>query len=288
MDRTFTLNLLLHYIHYPVSSGRYMTEAFRRLGHTAYHIGQETGRSIWGMEVPQEYVWCQDAPPDEWLPDLCILMDTAYQWHHETVPTIVYTVDNHVRNVRQDGIAHYFLGHKIVSIMSYTDVCTWLPCGYDRTLFRASPIPYQVRQYDVLCLGVVYPQRYALIQQLIDAGLKVIWGCGLVFDGYATAYHNSRISLCQSINGDVAQRVFETSAMGCVVMSDKCPDFDILQPQGIWLIEPDVSIVEQVRSILADPNVAQEHIEQSMEWAKPHTWNARAQVIIDWWEANHA
>jgi hypothetical protein len=288
MEREIAMNILLHYTHYPVSSGRYMTEAFRRLGHTAYHIGQETGRSIWGMEVPQEYVWCQDAPPDEWLPDLCILMDTAYQWHHETVPTIVYTVDNHVRNVRQDGIAHYFLGHKNVSIMPYTDDCTWLPCGYDPTLFTPSPIPYTEREYDVCMIGVMYPERWRLVNELKAAGLKVLAGTGLIYEAYRDAYHNSRISLCQSINGDVAQRVFETAAMGCVVMSDKCPDFDTLTPNGIWLIDKDVPFVEQVRGILADPVKAQEQIALSMEWAKPHTWDARAQVIIDWWEANHA
>lgn len=261
-----------------------MTEAFRRLGHTVYHVGQETGRAIWGLEVPEEYAWCQELPPDGWQPDLCILMDTAYQWHHETVPTVLYTVDNHVRDVRQEGILHYFLGHKTVSIMPYSDNCTWLPCGYDPTLFTPSQIPYQDRKYDVACLGVIYPQRYALIQQLIDAGLKVIWGCGLVYDGYVAAYHDARISLCASVLGDVAQRVFESAAMGCVVMTDRCLDFDILKPIGFWMYDREKDIVSEVKQVLADPDRAQGEISWSQAWAQPHTWDARAKVIVEWYE----
>jgi hypothetical protein len=281
------VNLLLHYIHYPVSSGRYMTEAFRRLGHTVYHIGQETGRNIWGLEVPQKYVWSQEPPPDGWQPDLCILMDTAYQWHHETIPTVIYTVDNHVRNVRQEGIRHYFLGHRNVSVMAWNEDCTHVPCAYDPHWFTPSPIPWNEREYDVCMIGVMYPQRWQLVNALRAAGLKVLAGTGLIYDAYRDAYHNSRISLCQSINGDVAQRVFETAMLGCVVMSDDCPDYQILHPQGLWLIDEGVSIVEQVQSILADPVSAQAQIALSQAWATPHTWGARAQTIVDWHTRTH-
>src|SRR5262245_35580456 len=167
------MKLLIAAIHYPICSARYVSDAFQRLGHDVRHIGPEGGRQIWGLEVPEKYVWradgdCptggwEDAAWPDWTPDLILLLDTALTgWRHPVyrdAPMAVYSVDNHVRDVRQNGVERYFLAHKGVSITRWDEDCQWLPCAYDWQWFRPSPIPWEEREYDVACLGVMYERR---------------------------------------------------------------------------------------------------------------------------------
>lgn len=289
------VKILIHAIHYPVSSGRYATEAFRRLGHSVYHIGQETGRNVWGIQVAEKYVWKAEPPPDDWQPDLCILMDTAYQWHHPTAPTVCWTVDNHVRDVRQPGINHYFLAHKNITQQPFEDDTTWLPCAFDQTIFTPSPIAWEDREYDVAIVGVMYPRRQALVNLLRARGYKVFAETGLLYEEYRNAYHNARISLCVSANGDVAQRIFETGAMGCLVLTDPLHDLVNVQTgetpdtnkalglSGFSVYGSDLECLQQVeRWIHEVPDVARAGVAKMQAACQQHTWDARAQVIINW------
>src|SRR5690606_39099761 len=102
----------------------------------------------------------------DWTPDLIVLAESAFKYHHpvyKDVPHVVWGVDNHVRDYTSEGIAHYFLAHKAVSVQQYNEAVTWLPCAYDLTLHTPSPIPYSRREYDVALVGVMYPQRAALV-----------------------------------------------------------------------------------------------------------------------------
>lgn len=275
------MKLLLHFAHYPVCLGRYMVDAFRRLGHEVYHDGPAMGRFVWNLALPPKLAYAPEPAPEGWEPDLCVLMDTAYQWHHPTVPTVVYTADNHVRDVRQDGITHYFVGHKAVSMMPWQADMTWLPCAYDPVAFKPSAIPWAERKWDVAMLGVLYPQRVAMVGALRKAGLKVIAGAGLVYESYAQVYQDARVSLCISACGDVGQRVFETAAMGCAVVSDPCKDMAALAVRGMQIVTDVEYVVEACRA---------DHLEQAakfqQEWALPNTWQARAETIIQWAKDN--
>lgn len=270
------MKILLHYTHYPVSSGRYMTEAFKRLGHEVYHEGPAAGSHVWGLTLPETAAHVPDPAPDGWVPDLAVLMDTAYQWHHPTAPTFGYIVDNHVRDVRQPGIAHYFVAHRAVSIMPWREDMTWLPCAHDPVTFRPSPIPFEQRRYDVALIGVLYPQRWRLVERLRAAGLTVLAGTGLIYDGYAAAYHDARVSLCVSACGDVAQRVFETGALGCAVVSDACGDFAALDSQGVQVFRSDDEAVALCRAAQTRPDWA----EACQRWASAHTWDVRGEKIL--------
>lgn len=297
------MRLFVHCIHYPVCSGRYMVDAYRRLGHQVYHSGEFTGRRIWGMDVPAEYAWRPEPPPPDWTPDLAILMDTAYQWHYEgNAPTVVHSVDNHVRDLRQPGILHYFLAHRSVSVMAWGDTqytnllpvapgfnefpgkpyadMTHLPCAYDPHWFTPSPIAWEDREYDVCCLGFMYPQRRVLVEAFKRAGLRVLAGTGLVYDNYAAAYQNSRVSLCVSARGDLAIRVFETAAMGCAVLSDPLGDLQAFPNHPITEYRSIEEAVERARALQNQPEVG----AACAAWAEGETWDARCRVILDWLE----
>jgi Glycosyl transferases group 1 len=276
--------------HFLVCSARYLTDALVRQGHEVRHIGGKQESRIWGLELPERYTWFPDQYDNlgvSWVPDLVVVSDSDPDMLNVpkelpvNAPVVVFGVDSHVRDYRKDYISHYFLSHYNVSIMQWDDsIMTYTPCAYDPTLHTPSPIPFEAREYDVAMIGVMYPQRAQLVESLRKAGLSVLAGTGLVYDQYVAAYHNARISLCVSACGDVAQRVFETAAMGCVVMSDNCADFPLLQPSGVWIYDP-TTLVDEAKAILAQPRAALVNIEAAQAWVRPHTWDARAQLLVE-------
>jgi hypothetical protein len=284
------------------------------------------GRNIWGMQVPEEYVWTPDNTVavsdlafdnsrqmietglDVMRPDVIIVMDSdaalldAQNNAPKDVPLVVWGVDNHVRDYRRPYFDHYFLAHKSVSVMSWETIyvaganvvnmpnsdMTWLPCGYDNVAFPPSPIAWGDREYDVACLGFMYPKRWQLVNAMKEAGLKVIAGCGMVYDQYRDLHHNARVALVSSACGDLPIRLFEGAGMGCWVLSDEIADLKLLDggKGHIWTYSSVEDAVDKAESLTSTPpDIAKLNMSQQHTWAANHTWDKRAQVIIDWLEA---
>jgi hypothetical protein len=300
-----------------------MADAFRRLGHDVRTVGDAMGVNIWGMTVDARYEWkpfssIQDIDP-LWH-DLVIVMDSDPQvidavkeklWDFNDRPIAVYGVDNHVRSYEHELFDHYFLAH-------YHGPCypvdptrkdhTWLPCAYDAGVFTPSPIAWADREYDVCMIGVMYPRRVEVIQALKDAGFKVRAETGLLYDEYRAAYHNSRISLCVSAAGDVAQRIYETGAMGCAILTDPLLDFgDEMTNKALHLFgratytnpQEAVNLAHellghqpqafQIDTIMPIENGAlgEQAAREMQKNCKSHTWDARAQTIVNWFEREY-
>jgi len=278
-------------IHYPVASGRYIARAFRRLGHDVRTVGYSTGASIWGMQVDPRHIWRPNAPADavfvDWKPDVIIIADSAIQYHnftHDDVPHVVWGVDNHVRNYRQPGVCHYFLGHHDgpTQPVAHEDE-SWLPCAYDPEAFGRDTLPWQ-RPIHVGMAGVMYKKRAAIMRRLSER-FNALGAMGVLYDEYRAFYNRALVSLCVSAAGDVAQRVFETAAMGCVILSDPCADFDRLGfvegEHYLPFSSPDEAL-RQMDYLVHDAPVERvyELAENAYQWAQPHTWDARAEQLI--------
>lgn len=295
--------------HYAVCSGRYITEAFQALGHEVRHVGgQKRLQDAWGVATPEKYEWQCDmwsASLDDFKPDLAIIADSdpllLEGWGtpipaFTQYPIIVFGVDNHVRNYRRPNFAHYFLAHNFGPAQPVTKTDeTWLPCATSAEHFPPSPIAWQDREYDVCCVGVMYPNRTYLLDTIEAAGFKVFRGTGLLYDEYAAAYHNSRVSLCVSAAGDVAQRIFETAGMGCAVLTDVLKDLDhwktnkALGLNGFMVYQSQTDARDCIRlvrdAIIEDSGLVQ-HGAKAMQAIvlQNHTWKRRAQVIVNWFE----
>jgi hypothetical protein len=313
--------------HYPVASGRYVADAFRRLGHEVKTIGNAMGTNIWGMTVDAKYEWKPDSPIHkidvDW-PDLVVVMDSdprvwgEVSWDVFYCPVVVYGVDNHVRTYENELFNHYFLAHyhgAVYPVDPARKDHTWLPCAAD-PMFTRSPIPWHEREYDVCMVGVPYPERQMIIALMQHSGLKVFAETGLLYEEYRNAYWNSRISLCKSVAGDVAQRIFETGRMGCAILTDPLKDLEdpvcnaALKLHGYAVYTSPQLAVAIAREMLAG-DMAYELTRMSKdrvpptddarqiqsvgtasaagmaEACYPHTWDARAQAIVDWYEREH-
>lgn len=310
------MKILIAANHYPVASGRYMAEAFRRLGHEVRTIGFARGNDIWGIKVDPKYTWnpthmIENVPPD-W-PELVIVMDTdmgLWAWVGDggkyQCPVVIYTVDNHVRDVEFPLFDHYFLAHyhgPAYPVDPNRADHSWLPCASD-PMFTPSPIAWEDREYDVACVGVMYDRRLEVVNALKAAGLKVFAATGLLYEEYRAAYWNARISLCVSAAGDVAQRIFETGRMGCAILTDPLLDFgdeETNKALGIYgrmtytnpaeavILARDLLGSQMIFNIGVITQQSQEPMGkgaalQLQAACIPHTWDARAQVIADWFE----
>lgn len=281
------MNILILANHYPVASGRYAADALRRLGHTVWTSGPAHGRDVWGMTAPPDTVWTPAEMPYEARDslDLVLVMDSdpaildaARGWERRGLtPCVVWGVDNHVRDYRRPWISHYFVAHKEVSLMEWKDDMTWLPCAYDPTIFKPGP-PLAERSIDVALIGVMYPHRRQAIAELKAAGLKVVAGMGLFGEAMADVYRNAKISLCLSAAHDLSQRVFETVACGCAVLTDPLPDLDWIVHPGLWTWDGK-DLADSVSTVLSAP-MLQAQVDSVMPFFMSGTWDARALQLL--------
>lgn len=291
------MNILIAAHHYAVASGRYMRDAFRYLGETVYTAGPEHENLIWGISVSPGHIWRCDPPPQNTEIDLLIVMDSdpALLEQYQTYPAkrrVVYGVDNHVREYTGD-YDHFFLAHAHgprQPVPHNDPRYSWLPCGYDPAVFRPSSIPWDRRKYDVSLVGVPYPERVRLMQLVKDAGYKVFFGMGLLQEDCAAIYQDTRISLCVSAAGDVAQRIFETAACGCLILSDPLHDLEdattnrALELAGFAFYYDDNELLIQIAALLGDeaPTAQMGAISMQRIVQRKHTWAARAKDILKW------
>ena len=292
------MKILVACIHYSVSSGRYITRALRRLGHEVRTIGPAPGRMIWGFEVEAKWEWKPDYESDlkqwptmdivmnrqdGWQPELIITADSAFTitGHTNQVPHILWGMDNHVRDYwpremkfKEMFFAHSW-GHRINEPNAH-----WFPPCYDPQAHIDLDFP--IRDIDVCMIGYPYQERVEIMNAMKEAGLNTFSSIGALWDEYNLIYNRAKIALVKSSHGDLTQRFFENMAQGCCVLADEVQD-----ARKLGFI-PGIHYM-QYKSVAGAVDKAQ-YLLQSGKWieiakcgqtfAAPHTWDARAQVIL--------
>lgn len=283
------MNILTIYPHYPVNYGRFMTEAFTRLGHDVVHIGAAHGRDTGWNATPCKLAYAHDPMtlPHGWTPDLVVNMDayarpkarrTAFD-----APHVIYTVDNHVCNTFDPNeYDHAFISMYRGQALPYHPIyTTWIGCGYDPTLHTASLIPWRERAYDVCFIGAAWQRRRVALDALRKAGLSVYQSMGEMYDEYVAAYHDARFGLvCAGDHPGPNMRFYETPAMGCIGLVYQGTREARLQAHEAFAWYDD--IVQTVTYYLATPSEAMALLERGRAWVAPHTWDARATDILTW------
>lgn len=284
------MRILIIAIHYPVCSARYAADALRRLGHDVRTDGPTTGDAIWGIQVDARHAWVAAPPEAGWSPELVILMDSGLAVNRRwSCLVVVYGVDNHVRDYAQfDGVAdHFFLAHGDGYRMGEANV-SWLPCGYDPVWFRPGP-PWLDRDWDAALIGVLYGARTDLLRTICTRLPQITLraSMGLLYGDYAAIYQQARLSLVCSAAGDVAQRVWETAAMGCLLLMDACPDasaLGLVDGVNCLVYHSLDEAADRVQWALDHPDEAAEIAWAGQAWAAPGTWDARLSEIVRWAE----
>lgn len=289
------MKLLVATEHHPITPARYMVEALASLPDVEVrHIGSPRGGNtgfsdedrpdlIWEPQGGYQTYW------SDWKPDLILYQETISDYyHHEKyadVPHIWYFTAGLMDNVMR-GMTHYFHAASYgPNWDKVPDRMTWLPCAYKPELHTPSTIPWDDREYDICLIGRQDPPREAYLQAFQEAGLKVFAGKGLVNGDYVAAYHNSRLSLLEHYCRIVPMRTFESAAMGNLLFSQWFADYDKLGIRGVSILPCALDeAVTAAQELLSQPDKCQELVAQSLAWVQPHTYAARAQVIVNWYK----
>lgn len=295
------MNILLAFIHYPVSSGTFLKRAFARLGHDTRSLGPCTGREVWGLEVPEQYVqvpdfltnWQTGRPfPDMgavdalgWQPDLIVTSDSQFTITGKgRAPHVLFGMDNHVRNYRQleaEGAAwdSLYVAHSWGARIGEPGVYH-CPPGYDPDAHTDLGTE---RKLDVCLIGYPYAERMALSEAFIKAGMSGLFAIGVLWDRYNAAYNQAKIAIVKSINGDVPQRFLENMAQGCCVLADKlddAPKLGFVAGADYWPYKDTADAVQQARFIL-DTEIWPALAASGKKKVQPHTWDARAEQVMN-------
>jgi hypothetical protein len=155
----------------------------------------------------------------------------------------------------------------------------YLPYAYDGTVHYPEN---REKKYDVCLVGLLYPQRAALINKLRADGLKVFYDIGLIFDEYRQVYNESRIALSWSTLQDLPARVWEGMAMGLPVVSNYVPDLDKFFVEGrdylgfTTLEEAE----QQILKLVEFPHLQKLIGDQGLATVHPHTYDERVKFIL--------
>lgn len=291
------MRIVISAVHYPISAARYLATAFKRLGHEVITVGVAAGGWLpWAPDVDfSQLAWTPDQALSadnesrifdyseiaHYQPDILIQCDARQFIDNVTVPNVCWAVDNHVAQYDEVPFDLFFGAHSW-GWHSKRDNFEWLPCAYDPQEH------YQIKgvekQFDAAMVAVMYPNRQQLLNALAPYG-RILAAQGFLGEAFNQAYNAARIALIQSSCGDVAMRVFENAAQGCLLFLDR-GERD-LQRLGLEEFEHYIGYgdydeaVEQFKFIKARPHLLERIADKAQRKLAPHTYEARAQTILE-------
>lgn len=296
------MRILLSCIHYPVAAGRFMFWALRGLGHEVLTVGPAVGPYLpWAGERNLEpYEWKPDVAVSydgsgamrtttDWAiqklevkPDLIIQMDANFIMQGKPpCPNVLYAIDNHVGAYgAYETFDRIFIAHSW-GAMHYLPQSEWLPCAYDEKQHYDKGL---ARPGEVVIVGANYGPRFELVEFLRGRGVDVLATTGPIYEEYNALYNMAKIALVKSVKGDLAMRVFENMAQGCLVVADRAPDIAKAGfVDGVHYLGYDSPAECHAAISWARHNwgAAQAIIANAKQAVKPHTWEARARRILE-------
>lgn len=243
------MKILVHFRHFPVAMGRWFDWALRDLGHEVFSVGPYDGPRIpWG----EQYVYPDyDFPPDietidadhplkdilermPWKPDLILQAGDTVFLHGDSgdIPNVILATDPHVIDYKPRlKHATHFACMQNCHLNDYPNFENkfWVPYGYKEDLHK----DYEKEpEYDVVFIGLQYPQRTQVLDRFKNAGLRVYSGMGKIYEDYVRIYNSGKIAFNYSSKDDLPARFWEGMAMGRCVLTNFIPDLSFLRGWG--------------------------------------------------------
>lgn len=288
---------------YPLTIGRYFEAALKRRDDiNLITVGPYTGNMIpWNhwMALPNKYAiapdivipwnYRQQPPPKVPItfienqlptkPDLWIQVDAGYYFdgRPQSGKNVIVATDPHVLNYdHQRTLADRFYCMQ-ACYSKPGDI--YLPYAYSEEYHK--PQKEKVL-FDCCLLGLHYPNRNALVDNLRQRGIKVYYDLGPCFDEARMIYNQAPIGLNWSSKQDLVARVFELLGMKRLAVVNDVPDLDTFFKDTVDLIVFK-TLDEAIEKIVyyLDHTDEMKHIAaKGHQTVKPHTWSARVDKIL--------
>ena len=305
------LKVLLLNKFWPLTMGHYFMRALQRRDDIELKtVGQFSGSYIgWkgGMRVPEKYVYTPDIPLSlrmeeqaidygmvkpslcDWKPDLVLNISSTCYWKNKPTDGLcaAVAVDPHVLDYdsARKVSDKFFNMQKVYS--KEGDI--YLPYAYDPTVHYEDTAVEKI--YDVAMVGLEYPHRLKLADELRKIGLRVYINTGEIFDDYRRVNSQSHIVLNWSTLNDLNARAFESPMMGIPIMNH-VTDMEIFphfQKVNQFLSDniggnnsPFVlGAVNLVSHIMEDLDSFRKRNDEVRQQMKEETYDNRIQKILD-------
>lgn len=260
----------------PDSTGIYIIEAFKQLGHDVTHVQPE---GI--MDVSGGY-------------DLYVKVDDGQKhtsWNPNLHPSVYYCIDTHIETDWRLILAEHgrFDAVSVVhsdglSLPWKRDGVYWNPVGCDPLIHNVGK---REKKYDGCFIGNFHNGLAGPRIEALDAFFKrcpeIFFG-NRMFKDMSEKYAESKLVLNRSINGDANMRVFEAMASGSCLVTDRVPDLEKLGfVDGVHYAG--YSSIEELNDLtirLLNDDDAREAIADAGQKLvlEKHTYAHRAQVML--------
>lgn len=327
--------IAMSYRHYPLSVAKFFKAAFRSLGHEVISVGPFEASIPWQPHT--DYSAHLDIPDIElfpapgaatyplaqaraegleaWKPDALVMVDAAFSlsggWNK--VPIALVATDPHcVEYGEQAKSANAFFVMQHHYMQQYIPMGgqsgswpppEWLPYCYDPTIHYWVPAPWNggiEPEYDVVFVGVLYPERQRMIRELEAAGLAVLARQGVLFEEGTRLYAQGKVALNLSSRLDLPMRFWEGMAYRRLVFTNRVPDLAQLGEWGChpgqhyitynatydeaagW-VKPDMDdLITKLRLYCGEgwEEEGRRVADAGYVWVQPHCYEARAQQIL--------
>ena len=200
----------------PDSTGVYIIEAFKQMGHEVAHVLPENIHNVHGGY------------------DLYVKVDDGQrqtQWNPELHPSAYYCIDTHIesdwrialaRDGRFDNVSVVHRGG--LKLEWGRDDVYWNPVGCDPKIHY---IGAREKIYDGCFIGNFHNglagPRVDMLDVFFRQCPRIFFG-NRIFQEVTEKYAQSKLVFNRSINGDANMRVFEALCSGSCLVTDRVPD----------------------------------------------------------------
>lgn len=292
--------IALTYIKYPMAIGTYFEDAFRNTEHEIITVCPYSGTWIpWkgGMHLPEKYA----IPPDYQIPwdqrawysfeqaeelmgfrkiDVWVSIDAAY--HLRGKPrdalSVWIAVDSHCVNYDEQREQADFMFNVHQDFMRPGDI--HLPVGYSPRWHY--PV-FAEEEYDVMLLGLMYPNRVAAIQQMAWRGHETLIDNGPCFDEARELYAKTKLIFNWSLPDNTVCRVWESMAMGkCLVTNYSTTLRDGFEDEIHYVGFSNMAeCIEKMEYLLAHDNTRKAIAQAGYKAVQSHTYDQRVRTILE-------
>ena len=305
------LKILLAYVAYPVTTGRYLETSLRRR-HDVLTIGPAIGPQTiraWKLEAMRAPVTPHDIPcgpdpnldrlvsrlPGGWHPDLLVWVESVPGYRPEQIPrlecpTACYLIDSHLNLEWHLAWAQHF-DWVFVAQRAYISAfrqagchrVRWLPLGCDAAVHGKARVP---KRHDIGFVGSLTEQHVrrkrllARLERRFDVHIERSF-----LRDMARTLSAARIVFNEAIKRDLNMRVFEALASGSMLLTDRAEGsgLDELFEDRRHLVIYDESDLETLVDYYLTHDTEREAIASAgrAEVLRRHTYDHRVATLVE-------
>jgi len=302
--------VVLSYAHFPISVARFFKMGFRKLpGVEVFSVGP-CSYGVIPWQPHTDFSAYQDVPDLElfpvvagsypakdvleqldFTPEGVVMIDAGFYLSGGTaeLPRALIGTDPHCLNYHEQAKlvnAVYIMQH---CYMYKTENARWLPYCYEPDVHYWDPDA--PKEHDITFIGVLYPERIELLEQMRSAGLRVHYEQGRLMEEGTAFYNRGHIAWNLSSRNDLPMRFWEGLAYRNLVVTNRVSDLEKLAEMGCREGEHYIAydrddpqeMLEKLRYYCEAAHAEErERIATAgWVWVQQHTYACRAKQVLD-------